>query len=123
MAMREALASLMGPPLTRNPASLGTGSPPTMPGLPPSPQMVGQMPVGSTSTTAKGAADAAILALRDAKGYFPNLGDAIEGIIGQLKSAAQQHGKPPPPVGFPGGPGAAVSESSPTQDSGTPGGI
>jgi hypothetical protein len=106
-----------------NPPSLGMGPPPGMPGLPPPPEGVGAMPTGSQSTTAKAAADAAILALRDAKGYYPSLGQAIDGCIDQIKSAAAAPAPTPPAVGQPTSPGAATSEASPTMDSGTPGAI
>jgi hypothetical protein len=121
MAMRAAMAGLMQP--QSNTASLGTGPPPQMPGLPPPPEMLGGMPTGGASTTGKAAADAAILSLRDAKGHFPSLGDAIENMIAQLKSAASQSGPPPAPVGSPSGPGAATVDSSPTMESGSPGTI
>lgn len=128
MAMRSVLAGLMGgggppgagpPPM--NTASLGAGPPPPMPGLPPPPQMMGMMPTGGVSTTAKASADATILQLRDAKGHFPALGDTIENLIAQLKSAATQSGPPSPPVGSPAGPGAANVDTSPTMESGSPG--
>jgi len=122
MAMRAALGDLMqkyqAPPQTN---TLGTGTPPVFPGSPPPPEMVGAMPVGSKSTTAKAAADAAITQLRDAKGYFPNLGNEIENMIDQLKAACQQPEPAPPPVGNPGGPGSAVTDTDPLMDSGSPG--
>ncbi|MGB8965741.1 MAG: hypothetical protein WCB99_08885 [Candidatus Cybelea sp.] len=128
--MQNALASLMqgpppgggAPPMGPPPNSLGIGPPPNMPGLPPSPEMVGQMPTGSTATNAKQAADVAVASLRDAKGYFPSMNDAIDGLIAQLQSAAQTP-TPPISVGAPGGPGAALPIVPPTGDSGTKGPI
>lgn len=136
MAMQQALASLLmkppngggppGPPppgaMGPPPATLGLGAPPDMPGLPPAPEGIGAMPTGSTANNAKQAADVAISALRDAKGYFPSMGDSLDGIISQLQSAAQAP-TPPTPVGAPGGPGAALPTVSPTDDSGSKGAI
>ena len=139
--MQSALAGLMGmggpppgggppPPgapggaaAPPNPATLGTGPPPNMPGLPPAPEMIGKMPTGSLSSTPKASADIAIASLRDAKGYFPNLGDSIEAMIAQLQDAGAQASKAPAPVGVPGGPGANVPLVPPTSDSGTKGGF
>lgn len=127
MAMQSALAGLLGmgapggaPNAPPNPSSLGIGNPPAMPGLPPAPEMVGQMPTGSTSSNSKQAADVAIASLRDAKGYFPSLGDQIDSLISQF----QQAGQAPTPSGItgaPGGPGAALPPTSPTMSSGSPG--
>ena len=131
MAMQSALASLMGsgagppggaPPPGPPPNSLGIGAPPNMPGLPPSPEMVGQMPTGSTANNAKQAADVAISSLTDAKGYFPNMGPQFDALIAQLQSAGQSQG-PSPQVGAPGGPGAAMPDVPPTDDSGTKGAV
>lgn len=131
--MAQALSSMLmrppggggapaAPPMSPPPASLGLGQPPTLPGTPPPPEMVGQMPVGSTANNAKQAADVAIAALRDAKGYFPNMGDTIDGTITQLQQAAQaQNAGMPPQVGAPGGPGAALPQVSPMSGSGSPG--
>jgi hypothetical protein len=80
------------------------------------------MPTGSTSSNPKQAADVAISALRDAKGYFGNLGDQIEQLISQLQGAASQaNAGPGTQVGQPSGPGAALPPVSPTMDSGTKG--
>jgi hypothetical protein len=132
MSMQSALASMLmqppsgggGAPPMAPPNSLGVGPPPTLPGTPPAPEMVGQMPLGSTANNAKQAADVAISALRDAKGYYPSMGDAIDGIISQFQSAGQQAANAPAPqVGVPGGPGAAMPTVSPTGSSGSPGAI
>jgi len=132
MAMQSALASLLmkpptaggGPPSMGSPppASLGSGPPPNMPGMPPPPEMIGQMPTGSSASNSKQAADVAISGLRDAKGYFPNMGDAIEVMIAQFQQAAAAP-TPPVPVGAPSGPGAAMPLVPPTTDSGTKGAI
>lgn len=135
MAMQSALASLLmkppggpgeGPPppggMGPPPNSLGMGAPPNMPGLPPAPEGIGAMPTGSTANNAKQAADVAVSALRDAKGYFPSMNDALDGVIAQLQSAASAPSSPAP-VGVPGGPGAALPAVSPTDDSGSKGAI
>lgn len=128
-AMASALSRMLmqpppnpaGAPPMAPPNSLGVGAPP-MPGLPPPPEMVGQMPTGSTANNAKQAADVAISALRDLKGYYPSLNDAIDGLTSQVQAAAQQAANvPAPQVGTPGGPGAALPTVSPTTASGTPG--
>ena len=130
MSMQSALASLMmqppgggggAPPMGPPPNSLGMGQPPSMPGLPPGPQMVGQMPTGSTATSSKQAADVAISALTDAKGYFPSMNAQIDALIAQLQQGAAP--SPSPQVGAPGGPGAALPTVPPTGDSGTKGPI
>lgn len=129
MAMQSALSSLLmrpppgggGPMVPPNPATLGTGPVPSMPGLPPPPENIGAMPTGSLSSTPKQSADVAIASLRDAKGYFPNLGDQIEALISQLAQGAMQSTTVPAPVGQPGGPGANVPLVPPTVNSGGPG--
>lgn len=131
MGMQNALASMLmrppaggggAPPMGPPPNSLGLGAPPAMPGLPPSPEGIGQMPTGSTANNAKQAADVAIASLRDAKGYFPNMNDQIDALITQMQSAAAAP-TPAAPVGVPGGPGAAMPIVPPTSDSGTKGPI
>lgn len=129
MAMQSILASLMqrpaggapgAPPMGAPPQSLGLGAPPNMPGLPPGPTMTGMMPTGSTANNSKQAADVAISALTDAKGYFSSMGPQIDALIAQFQ-AAQATPSPTPPVGVPGGPGAAMPDASPLADSGTKG--
>lgn len=102
------------------PAPLGMGTPPPMPGLPPAPTGIGMMSTGDPGTTAKSVADQAILALREAKGYFPNLGVEIDAMIEGLKKAGARApgAKPPTPIGAPTQPGQAVPDASPLLDSG-----
>lgn len=129
MSMQSALASMLMqqppggvPPMAPPSNSLGMGQPPSMPGLPPPPEMIGQMPTGSTANNSKQAADVAISALTDAKGYFPNMGGQIDALIAQFQQTAQAP-SPAPQVGVPGGPGAAMPIVPPTGDSGTKGAI
>ncbi|MDE2105310.1 MAG: hypothetical protein KGL39_49245 [Patescibacteria group bacterium] len=104
------------------PATLGMGNPPDMSGmgLPPPPTNIGAMPTGGSGTDAKGAADQAILALRDVQGHFPQLKTQIDGMIDSLKSATQQKA-PPPPLGAATPPGAPAPSVSPTIESGSAG--
>lgn len=130
MAMQSILASLMQrppnpagvPPMAPPPNSLGVGAPPNMPGLPPGPTMTGMMPTGSTTNNSKQSADVAISALTDAKGYFPSMGPQIDAMIAQFQ-ASQATPTPAAPVGVPGGPGAAMPDSSPLPDSVTKGAV
>ena len=129
MAMQSQLASLLmqppgpgpGGPMAPPPNSLGQGPPPNMPGLPPGPTMVGQMPTGSTANNSKQAADVAISALTDAKGYFPSMAGQIDALIAQFQQGAAP--APTAQVGMPGGPGASLPAVPPTLDSGTKGAI
>jgi hypothetical protein len=82
--------------------------------------MTGMMPTGSTANNSKQSADVAISALTDAKGYFPSMGPMIDALIAQFQSASAAP-TPPAPVGVPGGPGAALPDTSPLPDSGTKG--
>lgn len=104
------------------PASLGMGNPPDLSGIgtPPPPTNVGAMPTGTSGTDAKGAADNAILALRDVQGHFPQLKTQIDGMIDGLKNAAQAQA-PAPPMGAPAPPGAPMPPVSPTIESGSAG--
>ena len=101
------------------PASVGMGAPPSMPGLPPPPTGVGAMPTGDASTTQKAAADQAILALRQASGFFPSMSTAINGMIDQLKASSKSSA--PQPVGTPKAPGAPVPAANPLPESGSAG--
>jgi hypothetical protein len=133
MAMQSLLSSLLmkpapnpagAPPMAPPPNALGVGAPPQLPGTPPPPEMIGQMPTGSTANSAKQAADVAIAACRDAKGFFPSMGDSLDAIVAQLQAAgAAQNAGPAPQVGQPGGPGAALPIVPPTQNSGAPGSV
>ena len=71
------------------------------------------------STTQKSAADQAILALRQASGFFPSMSQSINGIIDQLKSASKSSA--PQPVGVPKAPGAPIPMSNPLPESGSTG--
>ena len=105
-----------------NPATLGVGAPPDLSGVgtPPPPTNVGAMPTGAMGTDAKGAADQAILALRDAQGHFPNLKPQIEAMVDGLKSAAQSQA-PAPPMGAPTPPGSPTAPVSASLESGSAG--
>lgn len=101
-----------------NPASLGIGAVPDLPGLPPKPKMVGEMPIGSPGTTEKTARDDAIASLRTLQGFKPSMRDDIEAFISKLKTTDQPESKPP--LGEPIPPGGPV-EASQVQESGSPG--
>jgi hypothetical protein len=105
-----------------NPASLGMGTPPSLPGLPPPPTGMGAMPTGDPATTKKAAADQAILALREAKGHYPSLGSMLDATDDALKTAATgaEAGKPPA-IGSPQPPGEAGMEAAPIMETGSPG--
>jgi hypothetical protein len=111
----------MGP----NPASLGVGKPPQMPGLPPPPTGAGAMPTGSPTTTKMTAGADAISSLRSLQGFVPEMFHDINEFIGRIKGAtSQQKGQNPgPAVGEPGVPGALQLDGAPTDASGGPGGF
>lgn len=103
-----------------NPATLGVGPPPDMPGVPPAPTGMGAMNTGNGGNTKKAAGDEAILALRTFQGFAPNLMNDINAIVDQIKAACKVE-KPGPAVGEAGPPGAAAVDAAPTEDSGGPG--
>jgi hypothetical protein len=80
--------------------------------------MTGKMPTGASSSTAKEAADNAILKLREAKGHFPSLGAQIDGVIDAIKKASKPMA--PSKVGTPPAPGSALG-SAPIMESGSGG--
>lgn len=102
---------------------IGLGQPPKMPGLPPPPSMTGAMPTGDPSTNKKEAADNAILALREVKGHYPNLAQAVDSTIDQIKSAAKTPAPSKAGLGAPIPPGSPTPDADPTGMSGTPGGF
>jgi len=125
MAMQSALQGLLGgagggPGAPPPAASLGTGPPPQLPGVPPAATGVGAMPVGSPGTDKRGAINTAILDLSDVIGHAPSLAPQINALIDQLKAQLQSKG-PGPDVDKPGIPGSAGSPTSPVMESGSPG--
>lgn len=119
MSYLNTLASLASAPKAA-PASLGVGTPPQMPGLPPAPTGIGAMPTGSAGTTPKGAADSAILYLREAQGHFPAMKQQIDAMIESLKSAASSNA----PTAAPGQPsplGTPTPAAPPIANSGSAG--
>jgi len=113
--------------LAANPASHGVdlGAPPEFDGQLPKPTGVGAVPTGTPGTTAKGAADECILALRTCMGYYPSLKDQLEQTITAIKGAAsgKKSGPPAPPLGQAAPPGAPTPEVTPTELSGSPGSV
>jgi hypothetical protein len=126
----QLLKGLAGPPppgpsaapTPGNTAALGVGmgDPPSMPGMPPKATGVGPVPTGDPGTTKKAAADQGVLALREAKGHFPNLAADIDRMIDQLKSAVSKSG-PEPELGKPAPPGSPPNDVPPDDQSGTTG--
>ena len=113
----------VGGAMSPNPATQGLGDVPKLPNLPPAPTGVGGMPVGAPGTTKKAAADDAISALRGFQGFAPELLNEINAVIDRIKSVAQDKPgeNPGPALGQPGASGAAQSDSSPLQASGSVG--
>lgn len=107
--------------LMQSPASLGSGPPPAMKGLPPPPTGAGAMPTGDPGSTQKSAADQAILALRQAAGFFPAMTQQINAMIDQFKSSAQSQA--PQPVGVPKAPAAPIPITNPLPESGGAGSV
>lgn len=98
----------MGAPPMRPPGPPMAGPPPAMPGLPPGPTGVGPMQTGSVATDKKTKASNAVMALRELKGDFPNLGMAIDGIIQQIVAAGKPGGDAASPS-----PNAGIDASAP----------
>lgn len=117
--MYGSMLSQLAAKASPQPATLGLGSPPDMPGLPPPATGMGAMPTGNAASDPKTCADTAIMALRDAQGHFPALKAQMDAMVDALKSAAQAPAQPPAaPAGAPTPPGAALP---PSIDSGSAG--
>lgn len=118
------LGALGGGGLGAPPAAhgVGLGAPPPLPGLPPPPTGIGQMPVGDPSVQSKAAADQAILALREASSHYPALKPMLDATIDGLKQAATASASDPsaPPTS-PSVPGAPEPATTDLSESGGPG--
>lgn len=108
-----------------NPAAHGVdaGAPPAFDGQLPMPTNVGAMPTGTPGTSAKAAADEAVLALRTLMGYQPSLKDTLEQTISAIKGAAggKSAGPPAASLGSAQPPGAPLPATPATDLSGSPG--
>jgi uncharacterized protein YjbJ (UPF0337 family) len=83
---------------------------------------VGAIPTGDPGTTAKGAADQAILALRECLGFYPALGPDVQALVDKIKGAAQASAaKPKQALGQPSPLGTPPPEVPATGVSGAPG--
>jgi hypothetical protein len=123
----QALGALGGAPPMPPPAAvqgIDMGKPPVMPNMPPPPTGVGAMPVGDPSTTKKAAADSAILALRELKGHYPNLGGMVDSTIDAIKASAKGAApKPGGAIGEPAALGTPPPATPATPLSGAPGAL
>jgi hypothetical protein len=121
MAMGQILQAAAG---RTNPAAMAAppGPLPPQEGLPPPPSGVGAIPTGDPGTTAKGAADTAILGLRECVGHYPSLAPVIQATIDAIKAAAQTKGGPPKAgLGQPSPPGTPPPVVPASGASGSPG--
>jgi len=120
-----ALGGAVGGGAPPNPAAMGIGmgAPPALKGVPPPPTGVGAMPTSMGGTDPKLAADEAVLKLRTAIGFFPNLKDQLEQAIDALKGAASKSGAgaTPSALGQPSPPGTPPPEVPGPELSGSPG--
>jgi hypothetical protein len=109
----------MGP----NPASIGVGTPPNMPGAPPPPTGKGAIPTGAPGKTKIAAGGEAISGLRNLQGFVPEMLNQINEWINQIKQATvpKQGDDPGPAAGQPGVPGTLQLDGSQLMDSGSPG--
>jgi hypothetical protein len=106
---------------------VGMGAPPPMPGLPPPPTGAGGIPTGDPGNSAKGAADNAILSLRELAGFYPSLKSMIDTGIDAIKAVAKPAatggpsagGPTPSPLGASTPPGAAPPDVPPPDLSGS----
>lgn len=118
MAMGSVLQAALG---KQNAAMPASPNPPTE-GLPPAPTMTGAIPTGDPGTTAKGAADNAVLALREVVGFYPALGPDVNAFVEKIKAAAQAAGaKPKQALGQPSALGTPPPEVPGSSVSGSPG--
>ena len=121
MAMGNVLQAAMKA-ASPQPAAMNPSPNPPSEGLPPAPTGIGAIPTGDPGTTAKGAADQAILSLREVLGFYPALGPDVQGIIDKIKGAAQaQSAKPKQALGQPSPLGTPPPEVPGPSLSGTPG--
>lgn len=118
MAFQSAMNGLMakGGGMDPNAASLGTGPPPQMPGIPPPPTNIGAMPTGMTTGDKKSAGNDAITALRSFQSFAPSMQGDVDAIIAKIKDAVKSEAQAPAP-GQPIPTGAPVNPE-PVMDSG-----
>lgn len=113
-----------GGQMSTPPVTQGLGPVPNLgPGMPPPPTGVGAMPTGAPSTTKKTAGDDVISALRAYQGFVPELFNEINSWIDRVKSSSgnKPGQNPGPGLGQPGAMGALAEDSSPLEQSGSPG--
>lgn len=110
----------MGSPPPPAAHGVGLGAPPNMPGLPPPPTGIGNMPTGDASTSKKMVADTSITSLRELSGQMPSLKPQIDALIDQIKAGTQMPAPAAPPTAA-ALPGAPQPESVSLEDSGGPG--
>jgi hypothetical protein len=118
----SALGSAPGPTAPPQPASLGMGQPPSLPGIPPPPTGKGPIPTGTSGSTKLTAAGDAIASLKNLTGFVPQLAAQITALIGAIKDATKKDvTNTGPAIGQAGNPGSAQLDGSPMLDSGSPG--
>lgn len=111
-----------GPSAPPSPASLGVGTPPSLPGLPPAPTGRGPIPTGGAGGTRLTAAGDFIASARNLMGFIPEMSPELTAIISQVKEKTKKDAQAQgPAIGQPGVPGSAQLDGSAVLDSGSPG--